>query len=289
MEQSATRDLGALLSARGDQILDAWMHALVETVSDEGKVPALSGLARVEMAGFIAKLSHFFEVDAGDVAGDAFAPLAAQAAQISASRARDGHTPVATANLVLALKGIIADLVLAHLSDDRHVGVIVAMNTVLDRLALVTFSSYVETRERLIERQSRALVDLATPVLPIWRHIVLMPLVGIIDTQRARQITEWLLEALAREEARVAIIDVTGVPIIDSRVALHLTKTVDAARLLGAKVVLTGFSADAAQTLVKLDVNLRGMITRGNLRAGLAEAFRLVGLSVAGDAGTGVS
>lgn len=270
--------LGPLLTTSRDQVFDSWLAELAASDDPRQRLP-ITPVAKLEMADFLGKLISFFSAGKAEVGGAEFAEVEKQAIAISASRARDGFTPTATANLVMALKGAIGHLLEEKLKEEpvNLATAVMTLGTVIDRLALVTFSAYVETRERLIERQSSALIDLATPALPIWKNIVLMPLVGVIDTQRARQIMQWLLEALSREEAQVAILDVTGVPVIDSRVALHLTKTVEAARLLGARVILTGISPDAAQTLVKLDVDLRNMITRGTLRAGLAEAFRIVG------------
>jgi rsbT co-antagonist protein RsbR len=269
--------LGKLLLANRERILEAWLTSLAGNEDERERRPVKS-ISRLEMVEFLNKLTDYFSGASTDFSSPGFVEVERQAAAISASRARDGFSPVATANMVLSLKTVIGDLVGRAFADDptEYAASVSSLGAVVDRLALVTFSTYVETRERLIERQSAALLDLATPALPIWKNIVLMPLVGIIDTQRARQIMQWLLEALSREEAQVAILDVTGVPVIDSRVALHLTKTVEAARLLGARVILTGISPDAAQTLVKLDVDLKNMITRGTLRAGLAEAFRLI-------------
>ncbi|MCJ2126820.1 STAS domain-containing protein [Methylobacterium sp. J-077] len=258
-------------------MLDAWLARLRDTAP--GAQPASLQLLKLELGTLVEKLTAYFLAGDGDGAGPAFKSVEEQAATISAACARDGLTPMETATLILSLKTIAGELL------DRETSAkateLYRMRTALDagvdRLALITFAAFVETREEIIKRQGRALLDLATPALPIWRHIILMPLVGVIDTQRARQVMEWLLEALAREEAHIAILDVTGVPLIDSRVALHLTKTVEAARLLGSRVIVTGISPDAAQTLVKLDVDLSSMITRGTLRAGLAEAFRLLG------------
>ena len=132
----------------------------------------------------------------------------------------------------------------------------------------------------IIELQRRSLMEMSTPVIRLWDQIVLLPLVGVIDTQRAQQIIERLLQSIVATESRVAIIDVTGVPVIDTSVAHHLMRTVAAAKMLGGEVVITGFSPEAAQTLVTINVDLSGVRTRGTLQAGVEEALRLVGLEI---------
>ncbi|RZK85465.1 MAG: STAS domain-containing protein [Methylobacterium sp.] len=274
--------VGQILLQNRAGVLDAWLAHLRDAAP--AAQPASLQLLKLELGTLVEKLTAYFLASEGEGAGAAFRTVEQQAATISAACARDGLTPMETAELILALKTIAGALLNRQAGDGiaEPDQARAALDAAVDKLALITFATFVETREEIIKRQGRALLDLATPALPIWRHIILMPLVGIIDTQRARQVMEWLLEALAREEAHIAILDVTGVPLIDSRVALHLTKTVEAARLLGSRVIVTGISPDAAQTLVKLDVDLSSMITRGTLRAGLAEAFRLLGENAKG-------
>jgi rsbT co-antagonist protein RsbR len=157
----------------------------------------------------------------------------------------------------------------------------------LKKIAFFDLSLIVDTivfeRERLIHQQQEAIRELSTPVLQIRERLLILPIIGVIDTQRARQITESLLHAIRSHRAKVVVVDITGVPIVDSRVANHLMQTVLAARLMGTTAIVTGLSADVAQALVTLGVNLGDVMTAGDLQGGLEEAEKLLGYHIVQD------
>ena len=173
-------------------------------------------------------------------------------------------------------------------ADEEIIDVDASFAPVLDDLGSVVAISGIVTDvteqreiEAVMQEQNQAMMEMSTPVITLWDEIVMLPLVGTIDDDRAMQMTERLLEAIVGYEARVAILDVTGVAVIDTSVARNLLKAVDAASMLGAKVVVTGFSPSAAQTLAQLGVDFASLMTQGSLRAGIAQAFGLVGQRVA--------
>jgi rsbT co-antagonist protein RsbR len=134
--------------------------------------------------------------------------------------------------------------------------------------------------EKESRRQQEAIIELSTPALRVWEGIVLMPLIGTIDTRRAQQIMENLLQKIVSTESQVAILDIAGVPVMDTRVAQHLLITVQAAGMLGAKTIITGVSPATAQTMTKLGLNLSHLTCKGSLRGGLKEALNILGLKV---------
>src|SRR5436305_3767602 len=161
------------------------------------------------------------------------------------------------------------------------------LNRVLDayepaanRIANTVGVSFVQERERIIRQQQEAIRELSTPVLQVRERLLILPIIGVIDPQRARQLTEQLLRGIRTNRAKVVVLDITGVPYIDSPVANHLVQTVEAARLLGATVIVTGLSPEIAQTLVNIGVDLGKMNTVGDLQGGIEEAERLLGYKV---------
>lgn len=141
-------------------------------------------------------------------------------------------------------------------------------------------SEYLHTKDELNRRQQRAILELSTPVLQVRDRMLILPIIGVIDSNRARQLTESLLHAIRANRARVVVMDITGVPAVDSKVANHLVQTVEAGRLMGATVVVTGLSADVAQALVTLGLDLSKLHTVGDLQGGIEEAERLLGYQV---------
>ena len=191
--------------------------------------------------------------------------------------------------IVLLLRDVLARSLFEKYQDDFAM-----LNRVLDayepaanRIANTVAVSFVEERERVIRQQQDALRELSTPVLPVRERLIIMPIIGVLDSERASQLTDQLLNGIRRHRAKVVVIDITGAPEVDATVANHLVQTVDASRLMGASVIITGVSPTIAQTLVTLGVDLGKMHTIGDLQGGLEEAERLLGYSVKRKGGAG--
>ncbi len=181
--------------------------------------------------------------------------------------------------IVLLLRDVLARSLFKKYQDDFEL-----LNRVLDayepaanRIANTVGVSFVEQRERVIRQQEEAIRKLSTPVLQVRERLLILPIIGVIDAQRARQLTEQMLRGIRNNRAKVVVVDVTGVPAIDSAVANHLVQTVEASRLMGASVIITGLSSEIAQTLVTIGVDLSKMNAVGDLQGGIEEAERLLG------------
>jgi rsbT co-antagonist protein RsbR len=184
--------------------------------------------------------------------------------------------------IVLLLRDVLARSLFAKYQGDFGL-----LNRVLDayepaanRIANTVAGSFVQERERIIRQQQEAIRELSTPVLQVRERLLILPIIGLIDPQRARQLTEQLLQAIRANRAKVVVMDITGVPSIDSNVANYLVQTVDASRLMGANVIVTGLSPEIAQTLVVIGVDLSKMDTVGDLQGGIEKAERMLGYKV---------
>lgn len=184
--------------------------------------------------------------------------------------------------IVLLLRDVLArSLFLRYQADVELLNrVLDAYEPAANRIANTVGVSFVEERERIIRQQQEAIRELSTPVLQVRERLLILPIIGVLDSQRARQVTEQLLRGIRTNRAKVVVIDVTGVPTIDSTVANHLVQTVEASRLMGASVIITGLSAEIALTLVTIGVDLSKMNAVGDLQGGIEEAERLLSYEV---------
>ncbi len=184
--------------------------------------------------------------------------------------------------IVLLLRDVLARSLFGryHADFDKLNRILDAYEPAANRIAITVAVGFVQERERTIRDQQEAIRELSTPVLQVRERLLILPIVGVIDPRRARQLTEQLLRGIRTNRARVVVIDITGVAAMDSNVANHLVLTVEASRLLGATVIVTGLSPEIAQTLVNIGVDLTKMNTVGDLQGGIEEAERLLGYKV---------
>ena len=184
--------------------------------------------------------------------------------------------------IVLLLRDVLARSLFAKYQADSALlnRILDAYEPAADRITITVAVGFVQERERVIREQQEAIRVLSTPVLQVRERLLILPIIGVIDPQRARQLTEQLLRGIRTNRAKVVVIDITGVPVMDETVANHLVQTVEAARLLGATVIITGLSSEIAQTLVTIGVDLGKMHTVGDLQGGIEEAERALGYKV---------
>jgi rsbT co-antagonist protein RsbR len=182
--------------------------------------------------------------------------------------------------IVLLLRDVLARALFVNYQQDAGLlnAILDAYEPAANRIAVTVGVSFVEERERVIREQQEAIRELSTPVLQVRDRLLILPIIGVLDAQRARQLTEQLLGAIQASRAKVVVIDITGVATIDRTVANHIVQTVEAAQLMGASAIITGLSSKIAQTLVDLGVDLSMMNTVGDLQGGLEEAERLIGI-----------
>jgi rsbT co-antagonist protein RsbR len=219
----------------------------------------------------------------GGVAGAGWDSARETFQSISASRARQGFSTVEVATYVLSLKQPIFAAIRGTFkgNQDELFETIWAASELLDRLALVTTEAYMTTREELILRQQQELLELSTPVVKLWDGILALPIIGTLDSARTQMVMENLLQTVVATNSKFAIIDITGVPTVDTLVAQHLLKTITAARLMGAECIISGVRPQIAQTIVHLGINLEDVVTKAKLSDAFALALDRSGRYVA--------
>ena len=202
--------------------------------------------------------------------------------ELSRTRARLGFTPSQTATFVFSLKGPLFRRIHSEYADNPQAlaAATWAITALLDRLGLYTTEVYQKGREELISRQQQEMMELSTPVVELWDGVLALPLIGTLDSARTQVVMENLLQRIVETGAAIAIIDITGVPTVDTLVAQHLLKTVAAARLMGADCIISGIRPQIAQTIVHLGVDLQDVITKATLADAFRIALRRLGLGI---------
>ena len=264
-----TERMAEYLRDHHDKVLGRWTELVASGMRGRSSVEEV----RRELADLFALIVRVLSAADEHAAGE----LEAALDELSRSRARGGFTPSETALSVFSLKDAVYELV----SDTGDmVPEFLAFSRVIDDLGLRTFEAYSAAREQIISDQISTMMELSTPVVQLWDGIIAVPLVGTLDSARTQLVMEKMLNALVDTGAEHAVLDITGVPTVDTEVAQHLLKTVAAARLLGAECTISGIRPQVAQTIVSLGIEFGDIATKASLADALALALRQAGLKV---------
>ena len=273
--------IAELLDQHEKELLASWIDRQLQSVSIRRDLIDETEL-REQSRQLLRLLGEAAVSGTDDIQGSAWEPVREVLGAMSRSRARLGFTPSETAMFVLSLKEPLFTLLRQQLGSDARAIAEETWNAtvLLDRLGLYTTEVYQKGREEIIVRQQQDALELSTPVVQLWDGILGLPLIGTLDSARTQVVMESLLQRIVDTGARIAIIDITGVPTVDTLVAQHLLKTVAAARLMGADCIISGIRPQIAQTVVHLGVDLAGVTTKANLADALQLAMKRAGYVV---------
>jgi rsbT co-antagonist protein RsbR len=268
-----------VLKKSGKEIHAAWAKDLAGTASSsKGRISALE--LEQQTAEFIRLLTTASEFAKGtDVASPEFKPIRDFLEGISRTRAQQGFSSDETAMFIFSLKKPFFAALRAEAGKDADALAVETWRAteLLDALGLYTVKTFQKSREDIINRQQREMLELSTPVVKLWEGILALPMIGTLDSARTQVVMENLLQKVVETGAQIAILDITGVPTVDTLVAQHLLKTVTALRLMGAEAIISGVRPQIAQTIVHLGVDLQGVTTKANLADALALALKRTG------------
>ncbi len=269
------------LPKKHDEILNVWMNQqLLHEGLREDLMP--NDDLRKDSDELLKAILEVIKKDNfSDVNPDEFEKVNEVLAGISTSRAMNGFSPRETALFVISLKEGLRIVLEKNIEDPKALyDEFVRISTFLDKLSLVTFETFIKGREEVILRQTSEISEISTPVIQVWDGILALPIIGTLDSSRTQIVMESLLVKIVETESTIAILDISGVPAVDSLVAQHLIKTVSATRLMGAECIISGIRPEIAQTIVHLGIDLSGINTKASLAHALKFAFNLKRLEV---------
>ncbi|WP_411082061.1 STAS domain-containing protein [Streptomyces sp. cmx-18-6] len=280
-KQESKSDLVGLLAAERDKVAGQWVDSVVGSLRNRISKAEVDR----ELRELYAALVEALRTGGEDARGEGMSEVRALLTELSRNRARQGFTPSETAISVLALKGPFEPALRDGSAEDtdRYL----RLSRILDDLSLFTIETYTRTREEIISSQAAQLMELSTPVVKLWDGVIAVPLVGTLDSARTQVVMEKLLQALVDTGSEQAIIDITGVPAVDTQVAQHLLKTIVAARLMGAECTVSGIRPQIAQTIVALGIEFGDIVTKATLADALQLALKKSGIDLVAHQGSG--
>jgi rsbT co-antagonist protein RsbR len=271
-----------LLSRNNRSISETWIKIQLEDDSLRDDLIANEDL-RVQSEELISALIKAFEKgNFSNIEEDEYEEVLEIISSLSLSRAKQGYSPRETGVYVLSMKDAFGRFLEEELKDDvaSLYEEISTINKVVDRLGIYSFETFIKGREEVIIRQSDEIAEISTPVIKVWAGIVALPIIGTLDSARTQIVMENLLQEIVDTGSTIAILDISGVPAVDSLVAQHLIKTVSATRLMGAECIISGIRPEIAQTIVHLGIDLSDINTKATLASALSFAFQILKLEV---------
>jgi len=287
---TASSRLAEVFEKREQEITDQWIDQ--QQATSRKQTAAEREQSSRQSREFVRTMKSALKKDtSGDVSGEHWADVRDFLVDLSGKRAKDGYTPKETASFVFSLKQPLFAALKSELGKDASAladGVWQA-TALVDELGLITTDAFQKTREDVILRQQKELLELSTPVVRLWENVLALPLIGTLDSARTQVVMQNLLDAIVQTRSDYAIIDITGVPVVDTLVAQHLLKTVAAARLMGADCLISGIRPQIAQTIIHLGVDLSEVTTKATLADAFEVALRRSGHRVVRQDATPVS
>jgi rsbT co-antagonist protein RsbR len=270
-----------MLSKKKNQILEAWMQFQMQDESLREDLISNDDL-RSQSDELLTSFLKAYSADNTNIESDAYYLVKEILTVISISRAKQGFTVRETGQFVLSLKSALNKVLQEeHEKDPKKLyQEVIKIGAIIDALSIVTFETFIQGREAVILRQTDEMAEISTPVIRVWDKIVALPIIGTLDSARTQVVMENLLNEIVNSGSTIAILDISGVPAVDSLVAQHLIKTVSATRLMGAECIISGIRAEIAQTIVHLGIDLSGIKTKATLAHALQLAFTLLNVEV---------